>query len=89
MCLLCSGNNLEKLKDDEAVRALSATGIPFELRHLQVGDYVWICRDRSTGHELMLPYIVERKRMDDLAKSIKDGRYRDQKVYASILVGGN
>ena len=29
--------------------------------------------------ELILPYIVERKRMDDLAGSIKDGRYKEQK----------
>ena len=27
----------------------------------------------------MLPYLVERKRMDDLASSIKDGRCREQK----------
>ncbi|KAJ9591198.1 hypothetical protein L9F63_002269 [Diploptera punctata] len=71
--------NMEKLQDDQAVRELSTTGILFELRHLKVGDYVWVCRDRNAGHELMLPYVVERKRMDDLAKSIQDGRYRDQK----------
>ncbi|KAK7071332.1 Crossover junction endonuclease mus81 [Halocaridina rubra] len=29
--------------------------------------------------ELVLPYIIERKRMDDLASSIKDGRFREQK----------
>ena len=29
--------------------------------------------------ELVLPVIVERKRMDDLASSIKDGRFREQK----------
>lgn len=41
---------------------------------------MWICKDTSgTGHELVLPYIVERKRMDDLASSIKDGRFHEQK----------
>jgi len=30
--------------------------------------------------ELVLDYIVERKRMDDLADSIVDGRFREQKV---------
>jgi len=30
--------------------------------------------------ELVLDYIVERKRMDDLAGSIVDGRFREQKV---------
>ena len=27
----------------------------------------------------MLPYVVERKRLDDLASSIRDSRYREQK----------
>jgi hypothetical protein len=33
--------------------------------------------------ELVLDYIVERKRMDDLCSSIKDGRFKEQKVYTS------
>lgn len=51
----------------------------FEVKKLNVGDYIWICRCRSTQKELVLPYIFERKRMDDFAKSIKDGRYKEQK----------
>lgn len=50
------------------------------MRRLSVGDFMWICRDeRATDVELVLPYIVERKRMDDLASSIKDGRFHEQK----------
>ena len=30
-------------------------------------------------NEIVLPFIIERKRMDDLASSIKDGRFREQK----------
>ena len=33
------------------------------------------------SREAVLDYIVERKRMDDLASSITDGRFREQKVY--------
>lgn len=41
---------------------------------------MWICRDEQNPTiELVLPYIVERKRMDDLASSIKDGRFHEQK----------
>ena len=40
--------------------------------HLNAGMY--------RGRELMLDYIVERKRMDDLAGSIIDGRFHEQKV---------
>lgn len=45
---------------------------------MSVGDFLWIAKNQS-GHELVLPYIVERKRKDDLASSIKDGRYYEQK----------
>ena len=30
--------------------------------------------------ELVLDYVIERKRMDDLCSSIKDGRFKEQKV---------
>ena len=30
--------------------------------------------------ELVLDYVVERKRMDDLCSSINDGRFKEQKV---------
>ena len=32
------------------------------------------------GDDLVLPYVVERKRMDDLRSSIMDGRYKEQKT---------
>ncbi len=51
----------------------------FEVRHLNVGDFAWVARDRLSKKELMLPYVVERKRMDDLRASIIDGRYKEQK----------
>ncbi|PSN46179.1 Crossover junction endonuclease MUS81 [Blattella germanica] len=74
------GGPLPKLvQEDAIVRELTVTGTQFELRHLKVGDYTWICRDRRTNKEMVLPFIVERKRMDDLAKSIRDGRYHEQK----------
>lgn len=53
--------------------------VPHEVKHLKVGDYTWICRDRTTKKELVLPYIVERKRVDDFGSSIKDGRFHEQK----------
>lgn len=42
-----------------------------------------MCVGRLTlpeSREAVLEYIVERKRMDDLAGSIIDGRFREQKV---------
>lgn len=62
---------------------------------MNVGDFAWICREIpkpdprrhrltiSRGKDLVLPYIVERKRADDLASSIKDGRFHEQKLRLS------
>lgn len=38
------------------------------------------CLVLPKSREAVLEYIVERKRMDDLAGSIMDGRFNEQKV---------
>lgn len=63
---------------DATIQQLTERSINFEVRRLSVGDFLWICRDKD-NREVLLPYIVERKRMDDLAGSIKDGRFSEQK----------
>ncbi|CAB0032172.1 unnamed protein product [Trichogramma brassicae] len=68
-----------KAKNDATVSELSKQGVVFEIRSLNVGDFTWIARCRFTKKELVLPYIVERKRIDDLCASIKDSRYHEQK----------
>ncbi|XP_018328287.1 crossover junction endonuclease MUS81 isoform X1 [Agrilus planipennis] len=65
--------------NDPIINGLVAIGVNHEIRHLKVGDYTWICRERESKRELVLPYIVERKRLDDLGSSIKDGRFHEQK----------
>lgn len=67
------------IQDDPILSTLQHLKVPYEIRHLKVGDYTWICRSKATNKELVLPYIIERKRMDDLAGSIKDGRFHEQK----------
>ena len=59
------------------------------MRKLNVGDFLWVAREKilpvpgqlvlPERRELVLDYIVERKRMDDLCSSIKDGRFKEQK----------
>jgi ERCC4-type nuclease len=60
----------ECLPEDTTVAALSVLGTLFELRHLKVSDFVQVCCEGATGQEVVLPNMVEHKRMDDLAKSI-------------------
>ncbi|PIA17124.1 ERCC4-domain-containing protein [Coemansia reversa NRRL 1564] len=64
-------------------RELEKHGIIIEIRPLTVGDYLWIARAKSSSiykgfPDIVLDYLVERKRMDDLCASIRDGRYREQ-----------
>ncbi|XP_031706997.1 structure-specific endonuclease subunit MUS81 isoform X2 [Anarrhichthys ocellatus] len=80
------GSNHRK---DELVKELQRNGVNFDVRKLNVGDFLWVAREKvapvpgqlraPTGRELVLDYIIERKRMDDLCGSIIDGRFREQK----------
>ncbi|KAK3001824.1 hypothetical protein RJ639_022453 [Escallonia herrerae] len=54
--------------------------IKIEVRRLPVGDGIWIARHKHLASEYVLDFIVERKKVDDLRCSIRDNRYRDQKV---------
>ncbi|XP_028847433.1 structure-specific endonuclease subunit MUS81 isoform X1 [Denticeps clupeoides] len=73
----------------ELVKELQRNGVNFDIRKLHVGDFLWVARERVTpvpgqlrpppGRELVLDYIIERKRIDDLCGSIMDGRFKEQK----------
>ncbi|CUS09478.1 unnamed protein product [Tuber aestivum] len=59
---------------------LKDCGINPITRPLQVGDAMWIaCEKGGRNREIVLDHIVERKRLDDLVSSIKDGRFHEQK----------
>ncbi|XP_062310999.1 crossover junction endonuclease MUS81 [Osmerus eperlanus] len=76
-------------RKQELVKELQRNGVTFDIRKLNVGDFLWVARERVApvagqlrappARELVLDYIVERKRMDDLCGSIIDGRFREQK----------
>ncbi|KAJ7698591.1 hypothetical protein B0H17DRAFT_1328496 [Mycena rosella] len=59
-------------------KELQARGVSVYRRQLQVGDVAWMARHRD-GAECMLDVVLERKRLDDLVGSIKDGRFHEQK----------
>lgn len=67
---------------------LARRGIQVIKRSLELGDALWVakCKDPlllprlgEEGDEIVLDYIVERKRLDDLVASIKDRRFHEQK----------
>ncbi|KAK1669845.1 hypothetical protein QYE76_058004 [Lolium multiflorum] len=54
--------------------------VTVEMKRLPVGDALWIARRRGFGTDYVLDFIVERKNVDDLVGSIRDNRYKDQKL---------
>ncbi|MCO5584676.1 hypothetical protein L7F22_038607 [Adiantum nelumboides] len=54
--------------------------IEVEMRHLPVGDTLWLARHKVTREEYVLDFIVERKNVSDLLHSIRDTRYKQQKL---------
>lgn len=68
----------------DVLRELNAEkGVTAEERTLSAGDVLWIARSKADpGVEYVLDYVLERKRVDDLASSIKHkNRYAEQKYY--------
>uniref|UniRef100_A0A182VU48 Crossover junction endonuclease MUS81 n=1 Tax=Anopheles minimus TaxID=112268 RepID=A0A182VU48_9DIPT len=78
--LVDTGETIGKTKSnlDRTLQQLAQHSIEHEVRRLSVGDFAWLVKDDSK-REFLLPYILERKRIDDLASSIKDGRFHEQK----------
>ena len=61
---------------------LTSRELLVEKKKLWIGDYQWIIRTKVKGktRDLSLGYVVERKTADDLAHSIIDFRYEEQKI---------
>jgi crossover junction endonuclease MUS81 len=73
-----------KSSRDNFSEAIRSKGINVETRALRLGDVLWIAKRRDglggEEDECVLDHVVERKRLDDLCHSIKDGRYTEQCV---------
>jgi crossover junction endonuclease MUS81 len=84
-----------KTDRDYISEQLNKSGVKPISRALPLGDALWIAKlspsseriltsnnigdDGEGNDEIMLDHIVERKRLDDLIGSIKDGRFHEQK----------
>ncbi|CEJ90716.1 hypothetical protein VHEMI06477 [[Torrubiella] hemipterigena] len=87
--LLLDVREVRAKKDrDYMQEELSKQGVDPIMRSLEVGDAQWVARCKNPtyladhgaeGEEVVLDWIVERKRLDDLIGSIKDGRFHEQK----------
>ncbi|KAI1750945.1 hypothetical protein F4782DRAFT_228774 [Xylaria castorea] len=77
-----------KTDRDYMQQELTKKGVQPIMRALELGDALWVakCHDSNflsragaEGDEVVLDWIVERKRLDDLIGSIRDGRFHEQK----------
>ncbi|KAI8421881.1 hypothetical protein MSG28_009813 [Choristoneura fumiferana] len=76
----CETSGPSKKNDPTVVQFNKYPDLKHEYRSLKVGDFMWVAQHKTkTDQEIVLPYVVERKRMDDLGASIKDGRFHEQK----------
>ena len=60
-------------RENGLIKILENNNIKFEKKNLEIGDIQFIENDK-------LIYIIERKTVNDLGASIKDGRYKEQKM---------
>ena len=65
---------------DHFQRRLSMMDVSCEVKVLSSGDAIWVAKNRVNGMHAVLNYLCERKRLDDLCDSIKDGRFKEQKT---------
>lgn len=87
--LLLDVREVRAKKDrDYMEEELTKQGVKPIMRSLELGDAQWVakCYDPlllsrlgAEGEEVVLDHIVERKRLDDLIASIRDGRFNEQK----------
>lgn len=59
----------------ELIKSIPSFTIPYELKNLQIGDIII-----STKQHPCKSIIIERKCVQDMLASIKDGRYKEQKI---------
>lgn len=87
--LIIDVREIRAVKDrDYMEEELIKKGVKPIMRSLELGDALWIAKMKdpkllsrlgADGDEVILDWIVERKRLDDLIGSIKDGRFHEQK----------
>lgn len=77
-----------KTDRDYMQEELAKRGVTPTVRSLDLGDALWVARcnqpgwlarQGADGDEVVLDWIVERKRLDDLLGSLRDGRFHEQK----------
>lgn len=75
-----SGSKVELVIDNRERDIIENLKVPYEVRQLPIGDIIF---EKNASPVL----VIERKTVTDMARSIKDGRYREQKVRLIEIYG--
>eukprot|EP01134_Creolimax_fragrantissima_P003866 CFRG3866T1 len=95
VCMILDNREMLGKKDRHYIQEkLQQNGVRVLVRAMQLGDFMWIAKKRTTleesvtsvttcktndfDSEIVIGYIGERKRMDDLSSSVIDGRFQEQ-----------
>lgn len=91
LCLVDTREMKDAKSRDFIAEELRMKGVNVERRSLELGDVAWVAKRKGTYNQtptevntVVLDFIVERKRLDDLVSSLTDGRFHEQKVFISI-----
>eukprot|EP01017_Pseudomicrothorax_dubius_P031459 TRINITY_DN4020_c0_g1_i4.p1 TRINITY_DN4020_c0_g1~~TRINITY_DN4020_c0_g1_i4.p1 ORF type:complete len:569 (+),score=135.95 TRINITY_DN4020_c0_g1_i4:153-1859(+) len=90
--LLVDNRELSNNRDRSYIQEkVIESGFPCESMALPLGDFLWVVQmtyvngqGKDVEDTFVLDFVVERKTADDLAASIMDGRYKEQKYRLSI-----
>lgn len=83
--ILYIDNREKKARNDNfsLFKRVQSMGFNCIQKQLIIGDFCWVIEIKTKQNKTytcILDYIIERKKIDDLASSIVDGRYKDQKL---------
>ena len=75
-------------RETKLIDLFKCANIQFETANLPIGDIILKhlidfkqdVNEQSTTHQITYEFIIERKCTQDMVASIKDGRYREQKI---------
>lgn len=76
--LIVDGRETNNKRKTGMLHAIEQANINYTTEQLPVGDYAWRARG-ADGVDYLIDCVIERKSLDDLAASIQEGRYVEQK----------
>ena len=79
VCVIDGRERFDSVNRDIFLASFKKQDLPACSQTLEVGDFLWVAKCKTTGIEIVLDVIVERKRHDDFVSSITTSRFKEQR----------